>query len=235
MRFAVLGLSLWVFVSSATYCRAADAEKPAESWYVRPIPTDEQTLNLLDDLGANSVGFRFHLPPDMKLTVTILAKDEKGERIKELSGVHELTPRRKATPFDTSVRLVRMDPGKFTENYQGKVRWVIHVGSSAHETWQPNRYTATGKRDSWWQGNAFEGPKQGKDYLLWRIKAYPKELRRFDPDSPAMFSVQIHFRYEPMQPGDLYGARLELYNTAAEQEYDRVVEDPREHASSQQK
>ncbi|HVW39023.1 MAG TPA: hypothetical protein VHB99_17030 [Pirellulales bacterium] len=232
MRVGVLGLLICLFIVSATYCRAADAEKAAEGFYVRPIAADEETLGLLDDLGANTVGFRFHLPPDMKLTVTILAKDEKGERIEELSSVHELTPRREAMPFDTSVRLVRIDPGKFTENYQGKVRWVIHLGTLANETWQPNRYTATGKRDSWWRGNAFEAPKQGKDYLLWRIKAYPKELHGFYPDSPATFSVEIRFRYEPMQPGDPYGAKLELYGTAAEQEYDRVVEDPREQAAA---
>ena len=128
-------------------------------------------------------------------------------------------------PFDTSVRLVRIDPGKFTENYQGKEKWVIHIGNATQESWQPNRYTATGIRDSWWQGNTFDEVTPGTDYLLWRIKSYPKDLRGIYPDSPATFSVQIHFRYMPMTGDDrVYGITS---SGDDEQEYNRAVKDPR--------
>ena len=232
MRVGVLGLLIGLFIGLATYCGAADAEKAAEDWYVRPIAADEETLGLLDDLGANSVGFRFHLPPNMKLKVTILAKDENGERIADLSSVNELTPRDNEKPFDTSFRLVRIDPGKFTEDYQGKVRWVIHTGPATRHTWQPNRYTATGSYSTWRQGNLVESPKPSKNYLLWKIDAHPKGLRRILPDSPTTFSMQVYFRYEPMADRDVYGS---ISHGDDEQEYNRIVEDPRKRAPAQQK
>jgi hypothetical protein len=213
-----------MLVAMAGSCLAEDQAKEETPWYARPIVTDSETLALLDDIGANSVGFRFHLPSDHKLIVTILAKDEKGSRIEKLSGVHTLTPQEKGIPFDNNVRLVRIDPGKFTENYQGKEKWVIHIGNAIQETWQPKRYAATGSRDSWWQGNKFDGVTPGTDYLLWRIKAYPEDLRKINPDSPATFSIQIHFRYVPMTVNDSYWTTS---HGDDEQEYNRAVKDPR--------
>src|SRR5678810_764031 len=100
LRALILGSSIWMLVAMAGSCLAEDQAKEETPWYARPIVTDSETLALLDDIGANSVGFRFHLPSDHKLIVTILAKDEKGSRIEKLSGVHTLTPQEKGIPFD---------------------------------------------------------------------------------------------------------------------------------------
>lgn len=226
---SVLRMSIGLLLVSTGFCRAADDGKEENHSYARPIALDQATLDVLDDVGANSVGFRFHLPPDAKLTVAIVAKDDKGQPIEDLSSVHELTPPKNVAAFDTSVRLVRIDPGKFTENYNGKIRWVTHLGRSTQETWLADGYTATGSRDSWWQGNVFETIEPGKSYLLWRVKAYPKGLRGIYPDSPSTFSMQIHFHYQPMTASDHYGSTMELVD--GDQEFNRVVEDPRESAA----
>jgi hypothetical protein len=203
----------------------AEADKPAKQWYAQPLELEEGTHQLFDDMGANVLSYRFRLPPDTQLFVVMLAKDEKGERIESLSKIYTLTPKEPGQPFETNFRLVHIDPSHFVEGYQGKTRWVMHVGRMTQQTWEPNRYRATGSYTSWWQGLKVESPEIDKDYFLWEVKANPKELRRILPDSPATFSIELRFRYERMEPGHPYGASGEGGND--DEEFAREVPDPR--------
>jgi hypothetical protein len=176
------------------------------SWSVQPINPDLTTRAIFEDQGVNSVGFEYRVPPDNKVRLRMIATDADGHRIKELSGTIEEAPLEKGVAHEGRFRLTRMDPAALTEGYRGKVHWVKRINRSSGQEWLDDRYTTSGPYSSWPLGTTVSNPEQGREYLLWEIKAHPKDLRRILPDSPTTFSFQIWFRYEPMQDGDIYGS-----------------------------
>jgi hypothetical protein len=211
LKLWLTGLSLIVLAAEAVTLaqgtqRAAQPKEP--EWYVRAIEGDPSTRAVLEDAGINWVEFEYRLPANSKAVFMFVATAENGEIIKSLSKVNEVV----AGDGENKgkVRLTSINPAAFTEDYQGKVRWVKAVGrSSGGGGWTENLYSSTGGRTSWTSGESVEKPKLATEYELWDIRAYPNGTNRITPNSPTAFKFQITFRYEQLGPNDLRGSSSE--------------------------
>jgi hypothetical protein len=202
-------LTLFAGMLMATVCgfaviasvrtRADDPPKELAS-YVRPIKQDEATREIFEAAGTYSVGFSYKIPADKEIIFTFMALDE-GGIVESLSKIYTL-PQRDDRPDYNRVRLVMIDPAKFTEGYSGNGRWVLKIGPTVQSAWEPRLYAGANSRSSWTEGKAVENPEVGKDYSLWSIKAYPKGLNAITPETPTVFSYEIFVRLEPREKGD---------------------------------
>lgn len=195
--------AIGVMLSGGGFSAEPEPKKAEEKYYVRPLPADPNTAELLEETGINSLKFEYRIPKDHKAVIGFIATDEKGKFIEDMSGIYHATGE-EGKINQSTVRMIRIDPGAFTENYAGKDRWIWRVNGFGTSKWQPNRYTTEGMRTSWTDVKEIREPVRNKDYLIWEIKSYPKDVHSAGEDTPAKFRYQIMFKFMKLEEGESY-------------------------------
>jgi len=164
--------------------------------YIEPVQPDKETQSVLENIGVNSMAFEYFAPKDYKVIVKILSLENDKKIVKSISRVF-LDGASSASGRAGVFRLIRTDPRKMRQNDRGKIRWTFSIdGFSNADLWLKDRYTATGSRQSWIQAKEVKNLELGKDYLVWKILAYPKDLKGLYPNSPTTFRMEVRVRIE---------------------------------------
>lgn len=216
MRFKWLRFNLRVFMAGIVGLALvmAGANWAVKRWfaervyptYVRPLGAmDDRTRELFELMGANAVGFEYCVPKDRTVTITLVARNEKGP-IPEASQVHILNE----GPGAREVHFLRLDPDKLQETKKNRVRWALQVGSNT--TWLPwiDNPEPVGSPRGTMQSMVpqLDNPQLGKSYKIWEYQVSVGPNRNTGrPPGPGtrVFSVELRFQVDKAQPNSMSG------------------------------
>lgn len=181
--------------------------EPAYQTYVHPLePMDDRTRELFELMGAHVVGFEYCVPKDRTVTITLVARNEKG-LISEVSQVHTVIE----GPGSRQVHFLRLDPDKLRESGKNRVRWVMKVGSSSTSfPWIDNPEPVGSPRGTMESTvPRLDDLQLGKTYKVWdyRVSVGPVPMPGRPPGPKTRhYSVELRFQVDKTPPNGVRGS-----------------------------
>jgi len=179
--------------------------------YIRAIEPNSDMNEILDELGVKGVSLAIRCPDGHKAAVSRVVTDRTGNIINDSScqtaGFYD-----PAEPREWTIRLTKLDPRAFTDNYNGRIRWrmvyrskngaLTHSGST--EMWDQDWFHAKDAVGGSWGGAAtIEDVIPEKEYTVW--EATVQKLAEPDergPDDNVLYRYRLLVKFLKSKPGD---------------------------------